>query len=363
LTTNSLNKIPESKQAMIVLGMHRSGTSAMAGALSCMGVHLGTKLMTAVKGENEKGYFEHIDIVNAHERLLAHLGYSWDDIRLLPDQWWQLDSVSHCQKELLDIVQRDFSHAKVWALKDPRLCRLLPLWNAIFESMALPSKFVFIFRHPEEVAMSLHHRDAMSLSQGYLLWMEHVLEAEISSRGKARAFVHYDDLLQDSHQVMKTLSVKLDVDWPVAEQEAGIALDNLISPSMQHCHTLNDDAPEDVQCVYEILLSAVEHGEISSDNLKKLDAFRNGLQINSAVVRSLIASTNKDMVGARIANEEVRRLNDVEQHLRTVVAEKNQQLHIFQTHCNEFEKVVQQRDAHIVDLNADVRFERRRDAT
>src|SRR5580700_7972119 len=69
--------------ALVVLGMHRSGTSALAGMLHHLGVALGNRLMPATS-DNPRGYWEHAEIVAANERLLASLGWGWDDIRSLP---------------------------------------------------------------------------------------------------------------------------------------------------------------------------------------------------------------------------------------------------------------------------------------
>src|ERR1700690_93442 len=69
--------------ALVVLGMHRSGTSALTGMLHHLGVALGSRLMAA-SPDNPRGYWEHSDIVATHERLMAALGWGWDDIRSLP---------------------------------------------------------------------------------------------------------------------------------------------------------------------------------------------------------------------------------------------------------------------------------------
>src|SRR5215472_599841 len=69
--------------ALVVLGMHRSGTSALTGMLHHLGVTLGENLMPATI-DNPRGYWEHADIVKVHERLMASLGWDWHDVRSLP---------------------------------------------------------------------------------------------------------------------------------------------------------------------------------------------------------------------------------------------------------------------------------------
>ena len=72
------------RNALIVLGMHRSGTSALAGSLRFLGVNLGEYLLEPNQS-NIVGYFEHQSIYQIHEKLLQELNSSWDDVRNLPD--------------------------------------------------------------------------------------------------------------------------------------------------------------------------------------------------------------------------------------------------------------------------------------
>ena len=121
--------------ALIVLGMHRSGTSALTGMLHHLGVALGEHLMPATP-DNPRGYWEHSDIVSVHERLMAALGWGWDDIRSLPAGFEHGEAAQAAGRELLAIVDRDFAGAPLWGLKDPRLCRLMPLWTELFAARA-----------------------------------------------------------------------------------------------------------------------------------------------------------------------------------------------------------------------------------
>ena len=72
--------------AILVAGMHRSGTSALTGALNVLGISLGQHLL-APGEDNPKGYWEHQSAVEIHERLLTALERRWDDVRPLPAGW------------------------------------------------------------------------------------------------------------------------------------------------------------------------------------------------------------------------------------------------------------------------------------
>jgi len=345
---------PNIKRAVIILGMHRSGTSAVAGALRCMGVNFGEHLMPAKAGANDKGYFEHVGVVDLHERLLSALESGWDDLRLLPHEWWKQDVVSPFRRELLEMLREDFGTSRLWGIKDPRMCRLMPLWYSVLDELEVSPLCVLVFRHPEEVAMSLQRRDEMETSGGYLLWMNHVLEAEAASRGRMRAFVRYEDMLKDSHQIMRTVSGRLGIVWPVSPQEGDGLLDALISPALHHCHTQKGNMSGAIRDIYDILLRASMNGDLSSIDQDRLDYIREGLMSASEAMMPALAETSRLMVSGRRAREEVGRLNEVEHHLREVIAGRERQAHNLQLHCNEFERVVQHRDATIEALKQDV---------
>ncbi|MCH6554134.1 MAG: (2Fe-2S)-binding protein [Acidobacteria bacterium] len=97
------------------LDHHRTADfAALAGALHRLGVKLGDAMMPATTGVNERGFWEHSDIVGVHERMLAALNSSWDDVRRLPDRWWQDDTVRPFRAELQEIL-RD-NHRFVFSL-------------------------------------------------------------------------------------------------------------------------------------------------------------------------------------------------------------------------------------------------------
>ncbi len=87
--------------------MHRSGTSALARVINLLGADLGKNLVPADE-DNQKGYWEHEEILHIHERLLKELGYVWDDIRPLPDNWWLGEAAANAHADLLEALNRDF---------------------------------------------------------------------------------------------------------------------------------------------------------------------------------------------------------------------------------------------------------------
>jgi GT2 family glycosyltransferase len=183
--------------AIMVVGMHRSGTSALAGTFDALGFSLGSDLLPANEQANAKGYFEHAQVVQVHEELLAALGMEWHDLRPLPEGWLRHRATARARERLGGLVAELVAGGGIAVIKDPRMCRFLPLWEQVLEQSGVRPLYAFIARHPVEVAASLRRRDDMSEYRSGLLTAIHQLEAEQASRGHTRVFLTYEDLVGD----------------------------------------------------------------------------------------------------------------------------------------------------------------------
>lgn len=222
------------KQVIIIVGMHRSGTSASTGALRCVGVDLGDKLYSGHKGINDKGYFEHTDIADTNDEVLATLGSCWDDVLLKEDGWWHKTELAPYADKIRGHIRRDFSTSMLWAVKDPRVCRLLPWWLEILASLRIDPYFIFVVRSPDAVYRSLERRDGFSREKSFLLWSLHYLEAEHWSRGHSRVFVDFDHFLENPSDSLLKIECELGITYPVPVSHAGPCLKQFLSSDMRH---------------------------------------------------------------------------------------------------------------------------------
>ncbi|HZV23736.1 MAG TPA: hypothetical protein VFF93_08210, partial [Luteimonas sp.] len=145
-------------QVVLVLGMHRSGTSAVTGALRLRGFALGEDLMRPAP-DNPKGFWEHAGIVALHDGVLEAIGRAWNDPRPLPEGWLSHPKVRAAQDDLETLLRADFGAMKRWAVKDPRLCLLLPMWRPVLAALGVEARALMVARHPGEVAASLRARN------------------------------------------------------------------------------------------------------------------------------------------------------------------------------------------------------------
>ena len=188
--------VPETRQAILVLGMHRSGTSALAGILSLCGASLPATLMPPAD-YNPKGFFESGAIFQAHQQLLAELGSSWDDQAPLPDGWVELPLGRRHIAEMATLMEAEFGSSTLLVLKDPRICRLVPFWTEVLRALSIDFSFALPVRNPLEVAQSLEEAQGVPLKKGLLLWLSHFLQAERDTRPYRRSFLSYEQLLTD----------------------------------------------------------------------------------------------------------------------------------------------------------------------
>lgn len=214
--------------------MHRSGTSLLTGLLSHVGVKMGKRLYAPQKGVNEKGFWEHEDIVDTHDELLLSLGSQWDDLLPLSDEWWEAEVVQPFVVRLHKLVRRDFSGADVWALKDPRMCRLLPLWLPLLEAQKIRPTFICMNRNPVEVVASLQKRDRFSREKALVLWLNHSLSAELYSRGRPRVFIGFDQVVNSPVETLLKIEREANLVFPVSVKEASGDINGFVSPDLRH---------------------------------------------------------------------------------------------------------------------------------
>lgn len=153
--------MPEPKPFVFILGMHRSGTSCLAGCLERCGLHLGKVRRTG--RFNAKGYFERQDAIEIHDQILAMNRASWHqppaELKVHP-----------YYREKLTAIARELAQRRPCGIKDPRLLLLLETW---LEIAPPPHALVGTFRHPLAVAQSLKRRNGMEEKKAIALWLHY----------------------------------------------------------------------------------------------------------------------------------------------------------------------------------------------
>lgn len=184
------------KTVLVVLGMHRSGTSALTRGLQVLGVSLGENLMPAFEGNNSKGFWEDLEIVAINDAILAALGMDWHSLGSLHrvHDWSELQG-SDLARRAEEYLRDQTDRFPLFGIKDPRMARLLPFWREIFHRCEVEPVFVISTRDPVSVADSLARRDGFLPGKSYYLWLEHMLSSVLDTVGAKRCVVGFDYLL------------------------------------------------------------------------------------------------------------------------------------------------------------------------
>ncbi len=221
------------KQAILIVGMHRSGTSVLARGLQALGVSIGDNLLPGNEW-NPNGYFEHADIVSLNDALLGLVGKRWDSLALPP--WDEMGPLFESYKaQALALLEKDFAGQALFGIKDPRASRLLPFWQSVFERAGMRDCYVIALRTPGSVARSLSARNGFKPEKSCLLWLQHLVCAIGDTQGKARVVVDYDALMADPAAQLRRIAATLELPVTTATQQA-IAeyADGFLAESLRH---------------------------------------------------------------------------------------------------------------------------------
>jgi GT2 family glycosyltransferase len=203
------------KRLIVVLGMHRSGTSAVTRALTTLGVEIGDKLMPPSEIDNPTGFWEDIDIYELNIEILTSIGSNWDVLTPVAENCVATLKASGHFLKAVELLRRKTSEVPVFGFKDPRVAKLLPFWSAVFAHCHFDVSYVLTVRHPLSVVKSLQKRNQIQASKAYWLWLGYVIRSLVSSRGAKRLVVDYDQLMSSPVDNIKRIAKYLQLNADV----------------------------------------------------------------------------------------------------------------------------------------------------
>ncbi len=204
---------------IVVLGMHRSGTSAVSRVVNLLGADLGPESELLTEYDNPAGHWESKSLLACNDAILAALGRSWDFPPWPAPGWEYSAKASALLPQMRDVFSM-FASSKTWAFKDPRTCLTLPLWRRLLGDDACA---VLVWRRPGDVVPSISRRDGIPSLYGIGLWHHYVRSAVAGAVGMPVVTLHFEDLLADPGVTIDrlvtdlgALGVHLDGDIPTA---------------------------------------------------------------------------------------------------------------------------------------------------
>jgi hypothetical protein len=259
------------QRIVVVLGMHRSGTSLLTNLLTVLGVDLGQDLL-AGDPYNEMGYWENESIYRTQDALMNHIARDWGEFGFMYPfaiDWERLPEFQTFQEKLVSIVRAEMARARgIWGFKDPRTCRLLPMWKQIFAELELEPLYVLAIRNPADVAESLLKRNQSDPLHSELVWLLHILDAVRDAGGELRIVVDYDRWFSAPRQQAQAVAKALDLAWPADDSDLIGRLTETIRSDLRHSKARRPCSLPFVAKTYEALQQAAATGQAPDENVR-----------------------------------------------------------------------------------------------
>ena len=293
---------------VVVLGMHRSGTSAITRALQVLHVDLGKRLMPPNEAVNARGFWEDLDIYELNVEMLHALGTDWYQASPIGEADVQTLRTKGFVLKAAQLLRSKMQGVEVFGFKDPRLGRLLPFWREVFRHEGIDVRYILALRNPMSVAASLRKRDGFETTFSYLLWWVHVLGSVAGSTGSPRIAVDFDRLMQDPRAQLHRIAALLDL--PIDPDAMDAYAGEFLSDELRHSTFRVEDLRVDPQCPPRVgeyfeqlaraaadetsldsepLTTQLEQGSAALELMAPALQAMNGLQAQAIALRSSVA--------------------------------------------------------------------------
>src|SRR5690554_2067501 len=314
---------------VVVLGMHRSGTSAVTRALETMGVELGDNLMPPVEGVNGKGFYEDLALVALNEQLLLACEHEWDSVT--PIHGAEVDRL--CQKgyllEALSFLRERMEKYPLFGMKDPRMAKLMPFWKRVFSAAEVEVRYVFAYRNPLSVVRSLAARDNFPSTKSFLLVADYMVTSLGLLRDCSVVMVDYDRLMQEPRVLLEAMSEGLEL--PLDQARVDEYCTEFLDAGMRHSRFAMGDVlldPAAIALVKDIHIAVCDvlEGRKSLQELldkQQVDAWQQELVRWRAVLQLLDEMSHESV---RLQKELSVRESDI-QLVTKLIHERDEQLH------------------------------------
>jgi hypothetical protein len=262
ISSMALTSAAQRRSIVMVLGMHRSGTSLCSHILSMLGVDMADVI--GVDRGSDRGHWERWEIVEFHDRILAlfNRGYfgPFHDFPL-PVAWWADPRVVQIRREIVAFVEKRMSRAP-FGFKDPRTVRLMPLWHQIFLELKLAPRIVLCLRNPAQVDRSLQARDGLAPGIGEHRWLVYMMDFFRFAGAHEFCVLEYERWFDEPRANLKKLTSLLGLEWQHSEADLDLVLAEIVDPALRHDEADRRGAGQPlVRSFYELAARAADDAE------------------------------------------------------------------------------------------------------
>lgn len=225
-----------SSRGVVVLGMHRAGTSLVTRGIKSLGIYMGDDFVDA-QFDNPRGYWEDRKVQDLNQRVLRVFGLKWESPDLFTDTQWQALEIEAMRLEAIEHIRANFLSHPLWGFKDPRTIRLLPFWWPVLERLGVHDSYVVVIRNPLSVAESLIARqpDVFDPALAHSLWLAHMVPYLSMIRQKPFVVADYDLLMNDPRSQLLRIGRALEIPATATiSKEIDAFIADYLDPGLRH---------------------------------------------------------------------------------------------------------------------------------
>ena len=307
------------KQIILIFGPGRSGTSLVARLISKLGADLGENLIGGNKS-NPDGYFEDREIIALHKELLTLFAPpdSYGATLPLPVNWLDHEAVAGIEARIRSCAEKKLIDNNQIAIKDPRVCMLVPLWQRIANNIGAELKCVVCIRHPAAMASSQEKATTIPIAVGEAMWLSRTAYAFDYLQNDG-VIVDFDTMISDP-----ATSVKRICDYIAGQNHYDnqaidqLMLDSLVKPDYRHAPATLQVLHAESNALYEALLAIQEPGSDrrvmlslcanTIASLRTTPGKNEAIKVSRVRVRSLEKRLRKDDNDIRVLQAKVAEL-------------------------------------------------------
>ena len=304
------------KKIVVILGMHRSGTSVLSRSMKTLGFDYGDKHGPA-GFDNPKGFFEDTDLVALNEAILHEIQHTWDSPLFLSNDHLKTINKIYFKKakRLIDFKIKN----GITCFKDPRITKLIKFWEPVFSSIDTDTYYLLSIRHPLSIAESLSKRNNTSFIHSSLMWTDYYISVLEIVDWKQLSIIDYDLFIKNPTKVLNRLSqaIKAKVNFEELELFKRDFLTNKLTHSsfkLSDMKNLKDFSL--AKDIYSYLLKlAKEDSRYSAVNTDLFRSRLNNQTFYHDVVESYVRLQHENKIRLQYENK----INDLYVHLDSLI--------------------------------------------
>jgi hypothetical protein len=281
------------KNIILVLGMPRSGTSLVAKSLEVFGGEYGDNLLPAVKGVNDRGYWEDRDILALNEDLLRVAKCGWNDLQSVSLDKIDTETLQKFQQRAVLLIEEKVKNTDLLIIKEPRITILQDFWTGVFQLYPVNVQCVVALRNPISVYHSLSRligkmitRDDAEPDYIYWLWVRYMLSCKVHLQSLNSIVVDYDSLLSNPRAELERIAERFKL--KINEDKFIEFSENFISHDLRHSTSAAEDvfALPGATMLIDVYSTFLRASQMSPDEVIENDVYEK-IQLLSSQYESM----------------------------------------------------------------------------